>query len=268
MMRDVIVITKGNSNEDIEKVLLPFKNFKEHHADCDWEHMEFCNVSENFRQKYEVGTIDVVVMEGGVMLTKDDPTFKVVMPKGEKLFDVPYYKDRMESGDFDPKTELREGDPGTWFESVVPEKMRVKTLRIKDYYPTLNDFACTKTNDKYHKEFDAFGYWRNPNSIWDTWMIHGKSLSLKTDKTALYEGCTETYSARIADINWEKNLIVDSYFHDKDLKFLRGNFCITSDGTLHKGEERDLYLEYIRHENKDMFVTSVRLMIDVYNRRS
>jgi hypothetical protein len=170
--------------ENPDKQLAPFQ--ENSCSEPDREYMVFESKQEDYEQEWKEEKPDAIKMKDGTYLLPSDDKFKV---KGKDGFN----------------------------KQVVPKGLKKTKVSFQKLYKDFDEF-CHKWHgiDK-DDEMGEYGYWFNPNSHWDWWMVGGRwSGMLKLKK-----GCKGTRgekswcneqetipadrvdSARIGDIDFE-----------------------------------------------------------------
>jgi len=156
-----------NVKPALAEILWPYKAY-----DGEWEglkeYLEFDDVTEEYSDQYENETRTMVREADGNLYCVFDQRYK-------------------EGNAFDHKT-------------VIPEDAEKVEIPFKELYPTFEKFMKDWVGMEPNED-GRFGYWHNPNSKWDWWVIGGRwSGSLPTK-----DGPVDI--ARVRDIRLDQSFL-------------------------------------------------------------
>ena len=124
----------------------------------DPEYLEFENVDEEYRPKYEAETVDCVRLPNGSIYSVYDSAFKKLYTAENGIV----YK--KEYGPLHHKKRTKKS----------------RQIRFLPHYPvkklfkTYGDYVEDFCGYEYHEDQGAYGYYTNPNSFWDWYQIGGR----------------------------------------------------------------------------------------------
>lgn len=138
----VAVISDGTKK--VSELLAPYQ--ENNMGDCPKEFLEFHNVEEEYREDYENGSTEYVLMPDGRRLLPTDEEFRI------------------------------EGVRGCYGSDThrVPDHLERKRIPYKETFATFDDFMRDWFGYEKDPEKGAYGYWENPNRKWDGWMCGGR----------------------------------------------------------------------------------------------
>jgi hypothetical protein len=140
-------------DDDYEKALEPFDENAE---------VEFKDVEEEYREKYETGTVEMVRLANGELKYTWDDDFK-----------NPDYKFGLD-GDV-PK-------------HIYPADSVKEEIPFKEKYPEFGDYLEDWHGCSYDEDQECYGYWHNPQAKWDWYSVGGRwtgFFPLKKDATGV-----------------------------------------------------------------------------------
>ncbi len=126
-------------------------------GDCPQEFLEFINVEEECRKKWETDTVSRVRMPDGRLISPHDDEFKV---EGDNFFDRSY---------------------------KVPDNLEKVEIPINLEYPDFDIYMTEYCGYKKDEENDCYGYWENPNAKWDWYQLGGRWTGFFKVKPVLIE---------------------------------------------------------------------------------
>lgn len=140
---------------EVDEQLAPYQ--ENNCGDCPEEYLVFRSAEEVYREEYENGKMEKVVMSDGSLKNQWDEEF------------------RIDKCGFGPKTHK------------VPATLKIKDFPFKDLYTTFEDFLKDYTGLKKADDITGkYGFWENPNAKWDWYEIGGRwsgFFKLKEDVT-------------------------------------------------------------------------------------
>lgn len=130
----------------IEEQMAPF--MENCCGEPDKRFMEFYDIEDEYRKRYEEDGVEKVVMPDGKLLLPWDNKFKVPFKKG---------------------------DISTLGKYKVPKNLEKRMVPYKETYPTFEEYmkdycGYASRNDIYNR----YGYFQNPNAKWDWYEIGGR----------------------------------------------------------------------------------------------
>jgi hypothetical protein len=197
------VIIKGKPTASkIAELLAPFQ--ENNCDDCPRQFLEFHNMEESERHRYETESIEKIKTPDGRLLYSWDDEFRV---KGKFGF-------------------------GTGTHEIPSDCTRV-IVPFKEIYPTLEQFLQDwHSLEKPDDETGKYGYWHNPNSKWDWYQIGGRwagflrvpsdsvsgKANMKGEQSWLFKDEDSPYSSEdpkvtLVDFARIKDIIRDDQFH-------------------------------------------------------
>lgn len=115
------------------------------------KYMEFYDVEEEYRKRYEEEKPEYIVMPDGRLLPPHDNEFAVKVDKGEK-----------------------EKNPFAMTKQVIPSNLEKRNVDWSEIYPTFEEFIEDYGGYKKDDITGKYGYWQNPNAKWDWYEIGGR----------------------------------------------------------------------------------------------
>lgn len=162
------------------------------------EYLEFYDETEDLKEEYDTREITAIQMPSGKLISSHE---------------LDYNRYKVENGLVYEKTK-----DGTYKRtkracsmSVIPNKP------AKEVYKTYRSYASRHVGADYNKERGKFGYFSNPNAMWDWWSIGGRysgRFIVKKDcedcwdcvekeaQKYIPKGYKAVDGARICDIEW------------------------------------------------------------------
>ena len=146
-------------------------------GDTDPKNLKFCDCTERIEAGYE-GTVDCLKLPQGTIVPYfDSPYGNRFVIRDGKVFEA----------DAGPVHQLRR----------TKRAMRIRALTgypLKKLYPDIYRFAVEWFGIEYSEKESAFGYYMNPNGIWDWYEIGGRWPYLLLVK----DTCREYFSGQIS----------------------------------------------------------------------
>ena len=118
-------------------------------AEPEKRFMEFYDIEDRLRGRYETEMEERVVMPDGSLLSPCDEQFYV---RSERCL---------------------ERGMTVYFREAPPKYLEIRKVPIKEVYDTFEEFAdavCGERDPLYNR----YGYWQNPNAKWDWYLIGGR----------------------------------------------------------------------------------------------
>ena len=139
----------------IDSIMEPFCQVTE-----DWNYLEFHNATSEITESYKTQTCDCVRMSGGKIITCYDPLF--------------YCNYTTVSGVIYQKSV---GKSKQLKRTQKAEKLKLlPNYPVNKVYKTIEQYAEDYCDYKYNEDEDAYGYYDNPNGMWDWYQIGGRWL--------------------------------------------------------------------------------------------
>jgi hypothetical protein len=127
----------------LEQMLAPYQ--ENNMGDCPEEYLEFEDIEDEYREKYQTETTERVRMSDGKLLSPYDDQFK-------------RKKDDFINNEYD-----------------VPEFLERRKVPFTELYGTFEEFMSDYVGDEHpDPKTGRYGYWRNPNTKWDWWQLGGR----------------------------------------------------------------------------------------------
>lgn len=175
----VAVISDGTKT--IEELLAPYQ--ENNMEDCPKEFLEFNDIEEEYRAKYETEGCEYVIMPDGRRLLPWDEEFRV---KG--------------SIGFGPDTHK------------VPDHLEIRRIPFKETFPAFDDYMRDWCGEEKDPETGKYGYWENPNAKWDWYQVGGRWCGqvrataggvVKADQSPYEGGCYDL--AKLRNLIWDRD---------------------------------------------------------------
>ncbi len=151
-MSHFTVLVIGN---DPEAQLAPFQ--ENNMGDCPKEHLEFNDVEEEYRKKYDTDLTDAFVDPDGSAHCRYDSQFR------------------------NPSYNFLKDKPNT--EYLCPAGWTAKEVSVKEIYPTFEEYMDKYCDYKKDDVLGRYGYWENPNAKWDWYQLGGRWSGFFTTKS-------------------------------------------------------------------------------------
>lgn len=185
----------------LDGVLAPYQE------DASEEYLEFHNLYEENRERYKQESIEMVQLpDGSTIFPWDDDELKKKIPF-IVLFDDGD-KEKYQEPRWYTRRCLVNNKSCTMCFDLFTANAELKEIPFSVLYPKYEDFLTDYIGAEFDDEMQEYGYWENPNSKWDWWVIGGRwenSLKLKSGEKANY--------ARIKDIDFTPAPDTVEYYH-------------------------------------------------------
>lgn len=175
----VAVISDGIKT--IEELLAPYQ--ENNMDDCPKEFLEFFDIEDEYREKYENEGREYALMPDGRRLLPWDEEFRV---PGSVGFGSDTHK--------------------------VPNHIELKEIPHKETFSTFDDFMRDWCGEEKDPETGKYGYWENPNRKWDWYMVGGRFRGqVKATDGGVAKDEPTPYSngnfdeAKLGDLIWERD---------------------------------------------------------------
>jgi hypothetical protein len=267
----------------LEEVMAPYQ--ENNMGDCPPEYMEFNDVEEEYREKWESGeeTVQDWYAKRSLEVSKQD--YERLQKEEEATIFVERRRNIFTIIESEDKCSVAYRDDGKWSERIYAEAVDVVknpatedkaenyTVRAKVINPP-NDIPVQKyygTFEKYIEEYAGYskdektgkyGYWENPQAKWDWYQVGGRwpgLLKIKTEEPMRggpslltlmdggfeYEEGTGDF-AKIKDIDFEEmNADVEKKTSEFYDKMER--FVKIQNGEIEQDKEKDIWLSIDMH---------------------
>lgn len=235
------------------------------------DYLEFCDKTASVTQEYNTGTIDCFrLADGRIVLPFEDPVNKRFIIRDGKVY-------KCCSGPLH-------------HEKRSKQAKRIKALPqypLKKLFPSLENYATEWHGYTFDKKHGKYGFYHNPNALWDWYAIGGRWPELflvketcpaysigenvwkpKEDGMLVPEGYKWACAARKKDIEWQALndwMLLEAKGHFKGLEKLfttgqrdKGIYGeVTEDGILYQGE-----LVYQKEECEESYLARRGLLDD------
>ena len=122
------------------------------------DYLEFCDKTASVTQEYNTGTIDCLrLADGRIVLPFDDPVYKRFVLRDGKVY-------KCHSGPLQ-------------HEKRSKQAKRIKVLPkypLKKLFPSLESYATEWYGYNFDKKQGRYGFYYNPNTMWDWYSIGGR----------------------------------------------------------------------------------------------
>jgi hypothetical protein len=162
--------------EDPEGQLAPFQ--ENNMGDCPREYMEFNDVEDEEREKYETGTIERIVMPDGRLLdTWEEEAKEYIADVAEKLVKAGAFPPPPKKPIVNGKRNVVVGDKSVLPKAKLPPKpepVEKRKVPYKELFATFEEYMAEWCGHKERDEVGRYGYWSNPNTKWDWYLLGGR----------------------------------------------------------------------------------------------
>lgn len=197
----VAVISDGAKT--VEELLAPYQ--ENNMEDCPKEFLEFNDIEDEYREKYESEGCEYVLMPDGRRLLPWDDEFRVDGSVG-----------------FGPDSHK------------VPEYLEQREIPYKETFATFDDYMREWCGYEKDPETGKYGYWENPNAKWDWWIVGGRwraQIHATSGDCAPYPECkfggdaswkeADDYplgrfdQAKLGDMIWDRDEVAEKRANDQ-----------------------------------------------------
>ena len=163
---NVAVIMDGTKS--LEDLLAPYDETTE-----DRKYSEFCDIEDEYREKYEnEGDKKVKMLQDGSLVDIYDEQFLVEISEG--MYNL-YRQDE------NIRTTTRWNKGQQVFYRYDYGVNEVVDVPYKETYATFEEFMSEYGGYTRDEEKNRYGYWHNPNAKWDWWQVGGRWAGMLKD---------------------------------------------------------------------------------------
>lgn len=165
----------------------------------DDDYLEFYDETDDIKREFETAEITAIQMPNGKFISSYELNYRRYKIEDELVYE------KLKDGTY-------KRTPRACAMTVVPKKP------AKEVYKTYRSYASRHLQTDYHKDLHKYGYYSNPNAMWDWWTEGGRYSGRFIVKQSCEDclDCTEKETmnfvpkgykavdgARISDIEWD-----------------------------------------------------------------
>jgi len=166
-----------DGTKSVMELLAPYQ--ENNMGDCPEEYLEFIDLYEQYRPKYETEEVRTVKFpDGSTLFPWETDELKKKVP-----FILLY--DKNEKEHYQEPNWIKDsiGRGQTICFDLQAANAVLTEISFKELYPEYEDFLTDYIGVDFDEEQQKYGYWENPNAKWDWWQIGGRWKNLLKTKT-------------------------------------------------------------------------------------
>ena len=233
---NVAVIMDGTKS--LEDLLAPYDETTE-----DRKYSEFCDIEDEYREKYEnEGDKKVKMLQDGSLVDIYDEQFLVEISEG--MYNL-YRQDE------NIRTSTRWNKGQQVFYRYDYGVNEVVDVPYKETYATFEEFMSEYGGYTRDEEKNRYGYWHNPNAKWDWWQVGGRWVGMLKAKDGRIGEQSLVYPKKVTPGFFDIAKIKDIDFTpDKDAydRAIRFWEVVVEEQPLKEGEVKEHFDTFWRKE--------------------